>query len=245
MNTEILVSAERLQQLISSGSCLPVDCRFDFLATKKGRNDWLAGHIPGAQHAHLDNDLAAPISAGSGRHPLPDTSAFAQFLASLGWTEGQLLVAYDSGSGALASRLWWMMRYYGQASAILDGGLAAWTKAGFSLQSGAGEARVVVAPNLQANAAMTVSTEQIMLNLKSSEFIVLDARATERFSGENETLDTSAGHIPGAINRPMDLNLDERGVFKNANALRREFESLLGKTATAPIVHSCGSGVTA
>lgn len=245
MQPEILVSPERLQQLIIAGDCLVVDCRFDLSNVEKGRNDWLAGHIPGAHYAHLDDDLAAPVTPRSGRHPLPETSAFAQFLASLGWTEGQLVLACDEGSNALAGRMWWLMRYFGQPAALLDGGLAAWQEAGLPLESGPVESPPAPVPRLQANTSMAVSSEQVLENLESKADIVLDARSPERFSGQIEPLDTKGGHIPDSVNRHMELNLALNGKFKAPAVLRSEFEALLGETQAASIVHSCGSGITA
>jgi thiosulfate/3-mercaptopyruvate sulfurtransferase len=74
---------------------------------------------------------------------------------------------------------------------------------------------------------------------------LIDARASERFSGDVEPLDTRAGHIPGALNRPFGLNLDTSGRFKPPAKLKLEFENLLQHRDSASVVHSCGSGVTA
>ena len=245
MNNEILVSPQRLQQLILAGDCLAVDCRFDLSDAEKGRNDWLLGHIPGAHYAHLDDDLASPATDQSGRHPLPGSGSFAQFLASLGWSEGQLVVACDAGSNALAGRLWWLMRYFGQPAALLDGGLAAWKEAGLPLETGEVAARPAPIPGLEPNTKMAVSTDQVLNNLKSKDDTVLDARSAERFSGEVKVLDAVGGHIPGSVNRNMMLNLDSSGKFKDPVTLRGEFETLLGTTDADSVVHSCGSGVTA
>jgi len=144
MENEIVVAPVQLHELIQGGDCTVVDCRFDLSRPDKGRAEWLAGHIPGAFYAHLDDDLAASIEAHSGRHPLPLTDDFAQYLASIAWSEGKLLVAYDDGSNAISSRLWWLMRYFGQPAALLDGGLTAWKKAGLPMESG--ETRVEAAP---------------------------------------------------------------------------------------------------
>jgi thiosulfate/3-mercaptopyruvate sulfurtransferase len=245
MSSEILVSPERLQQLITAGDCLVVDCRFDLSDVKKGRNDWLAGHIPGAHYAHLDDDLAAPVTVRSGRHPLPETGAFARFLASLGWSEGQLVVACDEGSNALAGRMWWLMRYFAQPAALLDGGLAAWKEAGLPLETGPVDSQQAPVASLQAITPMAVSSEQVLRNLESKDDIVLDARSPERFSGEVEPLDTKGGHIPDSVNRHLELNLEANGRFKAPSKLRSEFEALLGETGAASVVHSCGSGITA
>ena len=245
MNDEIVVSAKQLHELIQAGDCTVVDCRFDLSRPKRGRAQWLAGHIPGAFYAHLDDDLAAPIEAHTGRHPLPLTADFAQYLASIAWSDGKLLVAYDDGSNAISSRLWWLMRYFGQSAALLDGGLFAWKAAG--LPTEAGEAGVEAAPveHLVPDERMIVLADSILDGLDSPEMVVMDARAQERFSGEVENLDTKAGHIPGALNRPFGDNLDDEGRFLDPEILKAQFEVALGGFATDSVVHSCGSGITA
>jgi thiosulfate/3-mercaptopyruvate sulfurtransferase len=245
MSSELLVSARHLHDLIQAGKCVVVDCRFDLTGPEKGHASWLAAHIPGAGYAHLDNDLAAPISPDSGRHPLPDASAFAEFLASLGWSPGTLLVAYDDGSNAIASRLWWLMRYFGQAAALLDGGLAAWVAAGLPLESGTIQQEPSEVTKLESDARMMVSSGQLHNDIDAGRLMVLDARSPQRFSGRMETLDSKGGHIPGALNRPLELNLTEDGKFKQPADLRSEFEAVLGGRDHSRVAHSCGSGVTA
>ena len=245
MNSEILVSPMHLDDLIKSGGCTVVDCRFDLSNPQGGRASWLKGHIPGAFYAHLDDDLAAPVEAHTGRHPLPDTIKFARFLASIAWSRGKLLVAYDDGSNAISSRLWWMMRYFGQSAALLDGGLAAWIRSGLPLESGAPKAQPADVESLEPEERLTLSAATLVDNLESPEWLVLDARGEERYSGEVEYLDTKAGHIPGSLNRPFSDNLEFSGCFKPPELLKAEFEALLGPANTAKAVHSCGSGVTA
>jgi len=245
MSRKILLSAAELDGLIRSGDCVPVDCRFDFADTGKGRSDWLTGHVPSARYAHLDDDLSSPIQPQTGRHPLPETSRFADYLGRIGWAPGKLLVAYDEGPDAVASRLWWLMRYYGQPAALLDGGLAAWTAEGLPLESGHPAPEALPAPSLVPDASMTVDTGAILNSLGDDSLLVLDARASQRFTGEVETLDTRAGHIPGSVNRPFGANLRLGGRFKDGAELREEFEDLLEDRLPASVAHSCGSGVTA
>ena len=243
MSEQILLSANRLDELIRQERCVVVDCRFDLVETERGRALWLDGHVPGAAYAHLDQDLSSPVGPATGRHPLPDDEKFARFLAAIGWSEDKLLVAYDEGPNAIAARLWWLMRYYGRKAALLDGGLAAWRAAGYELESGAPVPSPAPVPRLEADAGMVVCTGQQLVSEESA--LVLDARASERFSGESEPLDTRAGHIPGSVNRPFAANVLINGRFRNAAELKREFMRLLGNTEWKNVVHSCGSGVTA
>lgn len=240
-----LVTPGRLAQLMHAGTCIVVDCRFDLGHANKGRQDYLAGHIPGAHYAHLAEDLSSPITATSGRHPVPAPDAFAAFLSHIGWVDSKLLVVHDDRNSAIAARLWWLMRYFGHHAAVLDGGLDAWVRAGLPLEPGAVKSAASPVAVLHADAAMIVSTANILDDLDRSSLTLVDARAAERYSGAVEPLDTRAGHIPGALNRPFSLNLDESGCFKQAEQLRREFEALMQQRPVAAIVHYCGSGVTA
>ena len=242
---DILISAQNLATLRLAGNVIIVDCRFDLSDPEKGRQDYLRSHVPGAFYAHLDQDLSSPIHAASGRHPLPDASDFSRFLAGMGWSPGKMLVAYDERNNAMAARLWWLMRYFGQSAALLDGGLEAWLDAGLTTETGETSSATAEVVALEADPSMVVSTEDVLANLQKPEFTLVDARAPERFSGSIEPLDSRAGHIPGAINRPLGKNLDESGFFKRPDELKGEFEKLLQPSSPAEAVHSCGSGVTA
>jgi thiosulfate/3-mercaptopyruvate sulfurtransferase len=245
MNANILVSAAELERLLNEAQCLVVDCRFELSDPRKGRGEWLAGHVPGAAYANLDDNLSSPVHDHTGRHPLPDPGRFAAWLASIGWAPGTLLVAYDEGSNALAARLWWLMRYFGYSSALLDGGLAAWVASGRPLEAGEPERQGRESVSLKGAPQLTVDTATILEHLGSGELQVLDARAGPRFSGDVEPLDSRGGHIPGALNRPFGSNLEANGRFKPPGALREEFAALLGGRRRESVVHSCGSGVTA
>ncbi len=245
MSDELLVSGQRLHELIRADQCVVVDCRFSLAAPDRGRAEWLTAHIPGSHYAHLDYDLAAPITPKSGRHPLPDEIEFAEFLASLGWVPGKLLVACDEGSNAIPARLWWLMRYFNQPAALLDGGFAAWVKAGLPVESGLTQVQPAPVTKLVGDKGMVVSGRQVMANISSRQFTIMDARAAERFSGRVEPLDTIGGHIPGSVNRPLQLNLAGDGCFKKPDILSSEFSDLLGTIEPEEIVHSCGSGITA
>src|SRR5512139_3515491 len=103
------------------------DCRHDLAKASLGEEQYRDAHIPGALFAHLDRDLSAPMTGRNGRHPLPQPQVFVSWLAKCGLKPSDQVVCYDAGNGAMAARLWWMMRWTGHAAvAVLDGGLGKW-----------------------------------------------------------------------------------------------------------------------
>jgi thiosulfate/3-mercaptopyruvate sulfurtransferase len=246
-----LITAAQLQDLM--GQARPpvlLDCRFDLADTGAGERAYAGGHLPGAHYLHLDRDLSGPQRDEQGRmrgrHPLPQALDFATLALSLGIDGGVQVVAYDAQGGVYASRAWWLLRWIGHAEvAVLDGGLAAWTQAGGALDS-ALPAREPAPARVAAQVPEAMPTVQAnALLAQLGRLTLVDARAAERFRGEVEPLDPVAGHIPGALNRPLALNLGADGRFKPAGQLAEEWRRLLGGRAPAEVVHQCGSGVTA
>ena len=240
-----LISIADLATHLDDAGWVICDCRHDLADTEAGRRAYAESHIPGARFVHLDEDLSAPKTGRNGRHPLPDPDAFARRLGELGIDGSKQVVAYDASGGPYAARLWWMLRWLGHdAVAALDGGWNAWAKAGNPVT-----ARL---PAIKATSFTAHPREGLARDAKSIAAgigkpvpLLIDARAPNRYRGENETLDPVAGHIPGAANRFFQLNLDAGGSFKPPSALRQEFEALIGAKAPPDIVHYCGSGVTA
>jgi thiosulfate/3-mercaptopyruvate sulfurtransferase len=215
-----------------------------------GRRAYLEGHIPGARYADLNTDLSAPISATSGRHPLPAPEDFARTLASLGVGSDTQVIAYDDSAGAFAARAWWMLRWLGHpAAAVLDGGIKAWVSEGGALQSGEPEPLPVEASgrhfSAQANTAAVIGTAELQQRLSDPSFLVIDARAGERYAGTVEPIDAVAGHIKGAVNQPFSTNLDADGRFLPAPVLRQSWGKLLAGRSPTQVAAMCGSGVTA
>jgi thiosulfate/3-mercaptopyruvate sulfurtransferase len=239
-----LVGAQALHGLLGTPGLLVIDCRHDLANPAAGRSAHAAGHVPGAIFASVDEDLAGPRQAGSGRHPLPSTAAFAATLGRWGFTPSSRVVAYDQGNGANAARLWWMLRARGhRAVQVLDGGYAAWLAAGYAADA----ALPVVAPAAVAERGFdgVASTADVVAGLAARSITLMDARAADRFAGRNETIDPVAGHVPGAVNMPFLGNLDPAQRFLDAAQLRQRWAPLLDQPALPPIVAMCGSGITA
>lgn len=245
MTHTTLVSAEQTAAHLDDPQWVICDCRHDLANHSAGYKAYRAGHIPGARFLHLDVDLSGPKTGLTGRHPLPHPATFCLRLGALGISNNTQVIAYDETGGVYASRLWWMLRWVGHTKvAVLDGGWQAWTQAGLPV--------TVAQPAVEAasfsgkpQTRIAVDSAQVLENLQERKALVLDARSSDRYRGENETLDPVAGHIPGAANRFFKLNLDTDGRFKAAAALKQEFGTMLDGHAPDAIVHQCGSGVTA
>jgi thiosulfate/3-mercaptopyruvate sulfurtransferase len=245
-----LIGAAALRDLVGRPEIAILDCRFDLMDPEGGRRAYLEGHIPGARYADLNTDLSAPISATSGRHPLPAPEDFARTLARFGVASDMQVVAYDDSAGAFAARAWWMLRWMGHpAAAVLDGGIKAWVSEGGALQTGLLEPLPAAASgrrlSIQANNAAVIGTAELQQRLSDPSFLLVDARASERYAGTVEPIDAVAGHIKGAVNRPFSTNLDADGRFLPAPVLRQSWGSLLAGRSPTQVAAMCGSGVTA
>jgi thiosulfate/3-mercaptopyruvate sulfurtransferase len=236
-----LVNVEWLAGHASEADLRLCDVRW-YLPTsgRRGSEEYARGHVPGAVFIDLDRDLASPDDGSEGRHPLPSREQFVSAMRRAGISADTHVVAYDDVGGAVAARLWWLLRHYGhERVSLLDGGITAWSESGRALT----EEVPSVAPggfHGLANEAQVLSLEAVQQHLKGGG-LLLDARAANRYRGETEPVDPRAGHIPGATNLPVS-DLLVQGRFLEPVALHAKMEGLVG---TRTVAASCGSGVTA
>jgi thiosulfate/3-mercaptopyruvate sulfurtransferase len=225
------------------GSWRLFDCRHDLTKPELGEEQYRQAHIPGALFASLDRDLSAPKSGMNGRHPLPDPKLFGAWLSSSGVNAGDQVVCYDAANGAMAARLWWLLRWVGHdAVAVLDGGFAKWTAEGRPVTSDLPQPKAGKFP-VRVRSEMAMDVAAVAKTLRKR--VLLDARAPARYRGEQEPIDPVAGRIPGALNRFNMDNVRGDGRFKSPEDLKRDFQQVLGSRAADEVVHYCGSGVAA
>jgi len=246
MSYTTLISTEELSAHLEDPNWAVIDCRFSLADTEQGRREYEQNHIAGAVYAHLDEDLSGPIIPGqTSRHPLPEVDTFAQTLSNWGVDESVQVVAYDSMDGAIAARLWWMLRWLGhQAVAVLDGGWPKWQKEGRPAHSGV-ETRQPRQFTPRPRPELLVDAERVMALRNDPGYRLFDARSADRYRGENETLDPVAGHIPGARSLPYGDNVAEDGTLCPVEELRARFEAQMERVPAWQVVFYCGSGVTA
>ncbi|MBW4578788.1 MAG: sulfurtransferase [Tildeniella nuda ZEHNDER 1965/U140] len=241
-----VVSAAWLHDHLDDPQVAIADCRFSLMQPTLGREQYQAGHIPGAFYLDLNQDLSSPVGEHGGRHPLPDMAQLSSRLTAMGvdstLDEPTLVVAYDDSRLAFASRLWWLLRYLGHDRvAVLDGGFAGWNAAGYAVT------QTVPVPKTGAfvprsRPDQVVTMEQVKAQKDLPGVVLVDSREAERYRGEREPIDPIAGHIPGAVNYPWQTVTGADGYVRSIEAQGERWETL--RSAQEIFVY-CGSGVTA
>jgi thiosulfate/3-mercaptopyruvate sulfurtransferase len=232
-----LVEADELAGLLARGEQVTLLDVRGSITGPPGRPLYEAGHLPGAVFVDLETELSGTPGEG-GRHPLPDPAAFQRAMRAAGVDDAVEVVAYDAATSLYAARLWWLLTDAGHPRVrVLDGGFAAWTAAGHPVETGPGGAPVAGGFVARPGRRERVGVEQIVADPQA--FTLVDVRAAERYRGEVEPIDPVAGHIPGALNRPAALLLDEDAHVRPAAEVAAEYAGV-----EAPVLY-CGSGITA
>lgn len=237
-----IVSKKWLLARLYEADQVIVDCRFQLGKPNAGREAYEAGHIPGAVYLDLEKDLSAPVGAHGGRHPLPDVNELASTLSKAGIGNQTRVIAYDDQGGAMAGRLWWLLRYLGHDEVfVLDEGFSAWKADLYPVST---EQPVIIparfVPAVQSD--MVTDAAYVKESIGKQDVVLIDSREPRRYAGEEEPIDAKAGHIPGAINRFWKNVLNDDGSWKTAESMKESFADLDPDKET--IVY-CGSGVTA
>lgn len=220
-----------------------------------GHARWAERHIPGSRHADLTGELS---DHGAPYHfAVPSPKALAAALQRLGVRDGSEVVAYDSGGGIWAARLWWMLRAISVPAAVLDGGLQAWDAAGRPVAAGqekpaptpapasapAPASEGTLTPVPLPHAWATLSDVDAVLRGDRPGTLVC-ALPESGFDGSVPTRYSRRGHIPGSLNLPGRGLLDEAGRFLPRAELTARVGAVLDDTAS-PVVLYCGGGISA
>lgn len=239
MKTEaVLVTVAGLADALASGAQL-LDVRWE-LGEQPGSGfaRYLDGHVPGARFLDLEAVLTGPASDPLlGRHPLPDAAQLGAGLGALGVDPSRPLIVYDEPGSFAAGRAWWVLRWAGLDARVLDGGLRAWRDAGRPLATD--EPPTVPGDPLQLSVGHLPTLDAA--GVAAFDGVLIDVRAAPRFRGEVEPIDASAGHIPGAVNRPVTGFFTAAGTLPAAADLVAELDLPPGREVAV----YCGSGVSA
>lgn len=200
-----------------------------------------AGHIPGA--VFFDIDAIADHTTGL-PHMLARPDYFAREAGALGIGDSDMVVVYDSMGIFSAPRAWWTFKAFGHDKvAVLDGGLPAWKAAGGALEKGPAKPRPAHF-TARLDSAIVRDFQQVKAALGQTQ--LLDARSAPRFEGSEAEPrpGLKSGHLPGATNLPWRAVLTADLKLKDDASLQKLFAEK-GIDLRAPIITSCGSGISA
>lgn len=240
--SQLIISPKWLGEHLEDPNIIIVDCRFSLANPQLGQQQYQESHIPGAFYLDLDQDLSSPIQKHGGRHPLPNPEKLSAKLSEIGITSQQtLVVAYDDSRLAFASRLWWLLRYFGHNQVVLlDGGFSQWKNSDYPINSNIPTAKLgQFTPEIKPEMLVNIETVKARKDLPG--VVLIDSREPERYLGKTEPIDPIAGCIPGAVNYPWQEVTEPTGFVK-INEQSQRWENI--KDAEEIIVY-CGSGVTA
>lgn len=238
-----VVNKEWLVEHLEHEKVKIIDCRNDLVDPNLGKESYEKGHIPGAFHFDLKEQLASTAVKHGGRHPLPNLNQFQKELEKVGIDHSSIVVTYDDGGGMYASRLWWLLKYVGHEKVyVLNEGFDGWLAAKYPTTKEILKAiPTKYEINIQEDMLASVNDVKDIVQNDNEHTVLIDSRAHERYLGEVEPLDKVAGHIPGAINKMWGEGL-ENGAFKSSKEQEERFSEL---DKDEPVVVYCGSGVSA
>lgn len=245
--TSALIEPEDLNTLVGKPGTVILDASFVMPGSPLSpQENFAKSHIPGARIFDIeqvaDHNTDLP-------HMLPSTEVFAEEMSKLGITNNDLVVIYgQSGIVMGPARVWWNFRVFGHQNVrVLNGGLPAWVKAGFSVESGPQASPAPTQYNARLNPDLVRDIGAMKQLSEAENVLLLDARPAERFSGKSPEprAGLRSGHIPGSLNVPcMQLVDPATGKMKAKSELETIFATA-GVTPGKPLATTCGSGVTA
>lgn len=236
------MSVDELKEKLDSNYVVIVDVRFELTNPNAGRKAYLKSHIPNAFYLDLNDDLAGKVEEHGGNHPLPDINELTEKLGSIGINHHTTVVVYDQTNDMFSGRLWWLLHYLGHEKVyVLDGGFESWQDKGYEVTDEQPVAdKKTFIPKPRKNEVVDI--HQVKEKLKDQSAVLIDSRSKDRYLGKTEPLYKKAGHIPGAKNYFYKEVLNEQGMWKEPEELKKHFANL---PKDKEIMVSCGSGVSA
>ncbi|MDX6567857.1 MAG: thiosulfate/3-mercaptopyruvate sulfurtransferase [Gaiellales bacterium] len=209
---------------------------------RSGRADWEGAHVPGSRFADLVDALSAPAAPYPFTLPAPER--FAGAIARLGVGDDTCVITYDTDAGMWAARLWWMLRVFGHdRTAVLDGGLTAWSAAGHPVTAEPAPAPRRMSFTHRFRPELVSGRDEVLAALEDPSVLLVNSLSSELHRGER-SLYGRPGHIPGSVNVPARSLLGSEGRFRDEPGLREQFRES-GALEADRVIAYCGGGISA
>ena len=240
-----IISPFKLNKIINNDKLKIIDCRWYINDKRKGEQEYIKEHIPGAIYFDLEenSDLNNPIP-----HMLPKKEKFISFLKNNGVSQDHDIVIYDQVGFFCSSRVWFTFAYYNFKNIkILNGGIKYWKENNFVLSNQEKTTFVKKKIQLKEKKIMVVDQRYIKKKINDKKTLIIDARPKNRFLGleDEPRKNLRKGNIPGSVNIPFSTLVDKKGRFLSKSILKKKFEKQVNFSLIKEIICTCGSGVTA
>lgn len=236
-----LVDVHWLKSKIDAKDLIILDSRSQLGSQDYGIEEYNKGHIPNAIFVSVEDILTGSVQKHGGRHPLPDMNAFVKDMERMGVDDSSVVVVYDDGDLAMGGRLWWMLKYIGKKEVyLLAGGIDAWKKAGFEVDTINRSPKEKGSLTIEINESIITTIDEVKTYQYMEDAIIVDSRTEDRYRGEIEPIDRVPGHIPNSKNYPWTI-LTQDNMVRDVEFLKDHFKGL--EKYEKIIVH-CGSGIT-
>jgi len=238
----ILVSSQWLQKHLNDPNLIILDAHLPSNISKTD-SEIERLQIKNARLFDIKNEFSDLYN--SLPNTFPSKKDFETSSRDIGINKNSLIVVYDQIGIYTSPRVWWMFKTMGHENVyILNGGLPDWITKEYETEEK--QNRTYSIGNFKAlqDRNAIKNWKQVLENLNSKEFTVLDARSSDRFKGETKEPREGlrSGCIPNSKNLPF-TELIENGKFKSVEELKEIFDQL--QVENNDLVFSCGSGITA
>ncbi|MBN9645186.1 sulfurtransferase [Corynebacterium mendelii] len=237
----LTISVDELAETIRSGGKTTILACIWHPGAGMSYSMYRGAHIPTALHCDPAYQLAMAPSARDGRNPLPSYPVLDRAFNDWGLNRDHKVVVYDDNKGLLAARAWWILTWAGVADvSIVEGGSRAWVKAGYEQVGGPGN--LARDCTIRPNPGQLPTVDMDYMRRVPDDVLVIDTRENNRYIGRKERLDLKAGHIPGAVNLPLESLMTDDGFFLPEDDIRAAFDAV-GVTDPTKVVVYSGSGL--
>lgn len=221
---------------------ITVDCHWD-------TNAYLRAHIPGAIMRPGHPYIKSVDESGAISKYLPDPDQFTDLMNQMGISSTTTVICYDEWHNHFATRLWWLMRYYGHRDVkILNGGWQAWVEAKLPISTTSTKPRPSTVFQVDVQSSRLIQLEELLRNYQNPEWQIVDVRSDGEYDGSENPGNKRSGHIPGAIhlewNQMLKSSDDLVHVLRDPDDMRKLLEESGIKRDRKTVVH-CQSGVRA
>ena len=212
---------------------------------RNGNHEYNLEHILNAVFFDIDKNSDQSYNLP---HMLPKKNQWEELIASMGISNDDEIVIYDSSNVISSCRLWFTFLFFGHSNKlvhVLNGGFNKWKKENFPTTNEI--TRIDKSKyNALVRSEMVVNIKEINQNIEDKIFKLIDGRSMDRFLGKvkEPRKGLRNGSIKNSLCLPYKNVLNSDKTFKSTEELKKIFSTIIPDLNNNNLVFTCGSGIT-